>query len=70
MDRVMIHLYHPCYLHGLDVWVVDTDEDERIARGQGYISQAEVEKLTGLSFDIDETWNFPFETWKWLQERE
>ena len=70
MYKVMIHLDHPCYLHSLDVWIVETEEDERIAHGQGYLSQEETEELTGLSFEIDESNNFPFETWEWLQERE
>ena len=39
MSKITIHLYHPCYKHGLDIWEVDNEEDERIARGQGYASQ-------------------------------
>lgn len=65
----MILLIHPCYKYGLDVWEVDTEDEERHARGQGYLSQDELKEQTGMSFEIDETNNFPFETWKWLQDR-
>jgi hypothetical protein len=69
MNKIMIHLYHPCHKYRLDIWEVDNEEDELIARGQGYASQEELKKLTGMSFEIDETNNFPYETWEWLQNR-
>jgi len=67
IKKVMINLEHPCY--GVDIWMVDTEWDEQVARSQGYISVDElVGEASELSFEIDETNNFPFETWKWLQE--
>lgn len=32
---IMVHLWHPC--REIDVWVVTTDEDKRIALSQGYL---------------------------------
>ena len=67
IKRVMINLEHPCY--GVDIWMVDTEWDEQVARSQGYISVDElVSEASELSFEIDESNNFPFETWEWLQE--
>jgi len=67
IKKAMINLEHPC--RGIDVWMVDTEEDEKIAHGQGYISIDEIREIAELSFEIDETHNFPYETWKWLQNR-
>ena len=40
MPKVMVHLYHPCYV--IDVTTVEYKEDEMVLRGQGYISLDEI----------------------------
>ena len=67
IPKMMVHLDHPCY--GVDMATVEYADDERALRGQGYVDLDEIQELTGRSFEIDESNNFPFETWEWLQER-
>lgn len=43
-EHVFIHLNHPCW--DIDIWVLDEPEiDIPLAKGQGYISLAELRDL-------------------------
>ena len=43
MEKIMVNLYHACT--EIDVWAIDTEEQEKIARGQGYVSLKELRDL-------------------------